>query len=489
MKRVVLCALNARYSHTCAALYYLREYCRDTGCEFIITELTINMAPLHILDAIAGVNPDAVCISVYIWNADIVRRILPEIKKILPHCVIVLGGPEVSHDPRSWRAALPCIDYIITGPGEASMRYLLSGDFTHDEKMLSMPNPHFSTIPFPYTREDLNLMRNRYIYYEGSRGCPHRCSYCLSSRTDLPLEHRDLETIQKELLFLMESRPRIVKFVDRTFNARRDIARGVWRFLIDNAGDTRFHFEVHPATLEDEDFDILSRAPDGLFQFEIGIQSTNAAALREIRRIGEWETVQKNVLALVKLGAIHIHLDQIVGLPFEDIRSIEQSFNDIYSLGGDHFQLGFLKVLPGTVMDEKKCVYGMLHTDSAPYLILANRWLTFDEITGIKKIEEILNAVYNTGKFRATLAALEPRFDSPFAFFSALARFWSARGWDHRTKDWRTVAERIACFAEHAIPHSKDAIVDSLRLDWSGFSTAPMPALRRPAEGPFPTPT
>ena len=219
MKRLLLVGINARYTHLNLAIRYLRNYTIDLEYQTEIIEFSINQNILEILEQIVNTEPEIIAFSVYIWNTDIIRLLLPEIKKILPDSKIILGGPEVSYNPEDWLKEFSEIDFIICGAGEAGFRYLLENDFAVSNAIIRKKNPHFSQIPFPYLSSDFPEIKDKYIYYESSRGCSFKCSYCLSSRSDQALEFRDIENVKKKLTFLIKQNPKIIKFVDRTFNA------------------------------------------------------------------------------------------------------------------------------------------------------------------------------------------------------------------------------------------------------------------------------
>ena len=480
MKTIVLLGLNARHTHSNPALYYLREYCRGLPWRFFILEYGTTTHLTSILARVAELRPDALGLSVYTWNASLVRLLVPEVKKVLPGCAVILGGPEVSYTAEEWLRSCGGIDRIICGPGEEALRALLGAGLDAGGPVIRGKNPPFHEIPFPYRAEDLAALEGRYLYYEASRGCAYRCMYCLSSRDDQPCERKPLETVRQELSCLLDARPAAVKFVDRTFNADRTFAREIWRFLIESGSASRFHFEVHPVLLEDEDFSVLGRAPGGLFQFEVGVQSTNADTLREIRRPGEWSKIGEKIRRLLELGTARVHLDLIAGLPHEGMESFERSFNEVYALGPSYLQLGFLKVLPGTELAERKEEYGLVHTGSPPYRVLSNRWLSFEDLTRLDRIEGLLNSLYNSGRFAATLPALERVFPSPFRLYDGLSNWWHGRDMDHRRKEWRYCAEGIIDFISRSRPETREEVLERLKDDWkAAFGSQRLPhALR-----------
>lgn len=466
MKKLLLVGINARYTHSNLALRYLRNSVTDLNFQVEIIEFSINQSLLEIIEQIVIEEPEILAISVYIWNTEIVKELLLEINKILPKIPIILGGPEVSYNPEKWLDKYSSIYFIITGSGEAGFRYLLEEDLKVEQKIITKRNPHFSQIAFPYLSSDFPEIRNKYIYYESSRGCSFKCSYCLSSRADQNLEFRDIETVKKELKFLIDQDPRIIKFVDRTFNAKKEHSRAIWQFLIETNPTTKFHFEVHPELLTDEDLEILQKSPKDLFQFEIGIQSTHPATLAAIHRRSDWQNTSLMIKKLIALNNIHIHVDLIAGLPFESLSEFRNSFNEVYQLHADRFQLGFLKVLPGTKMADKIQEYELAHTSKIPYIILKNKWLSFSELNLLHNIEKLLNVFYNSGKFQMVLKHIINEFDDPFEFYSEFLKFLQTRNFDLQTIKWQKNAYELLLFVKDLFSYQTDFFFDCLRWDW-----------------------
>lgn len=465
MKKLLLIGINARFTHSNLALRYLRNSITDLVQQTELVEFSINQSILEILEQIVNKKPHILSFSVYIWNTEIVRNLLMEISKVLPHSKIILGGPEVSYAPEKWLSEFPLIDYIITGSGESGFRYLIENNFNHDNAIISKKNEHFSKITFPYLATDFPQIKDKYIYYESSRGCSFKCSYCLSSRTDQALELRDLKTVKKELQFLIEHKPKIIKFVDRTFNASKDHSREIWKFLINLNPKTTFHFEIHPELLNDEDIQILRSCPQGLFQFEIGIQSTNPQTLEAIHRKSSWEKASLMIKQLISLDTIHIHVDLIAGLPYESLKEFKKSFNNISNLQADHCQLGFLKILPGTEMAENVNKFEIAFTSTTPYIILKNKWLSFSELNKLHKIENLLNTLYNSKKYKMILKFLIPEFDSPYTFFNEYLKYVQARNFDLQTKNWQKNACELWGFINTNFA-DQDFFFDCMRWDW-----------------------
>ncbi|HCX73468.1 MAG TPA: hypothetical protein DHM37_07110 [Candidatus Cloacimonas sp.] len=460
MKKLLLAAINTRYTHTNLAIRYLRNYNLDLNYHIELLEVSINQQRQEILAAIASHKPDFLALSVYIWNSNLWRMLISDIKAVLPDCILILGGPEAGYNAEKWLQEFPEIDYIVQGDGEESLRYILTQK--PDEKIILKQNPPFEKIPFPYNKEDFPAIKNKYIYYESSRGCPFHCSYCLSSRKDKSLQYRNWTQVQKELKFLLQFKPRIIKFVDRTFNAKPEWARQIWKYLLSKDVPTKFHFELHPNLLQTEDFEILEKAPKDKFQFELGIQTTNQRTLNAINRPQPYD--RQKVLRLIEMKKFHIHVDLIAGLPWEDIVSFQKSFNEIHNLGAEHFQMGFLKVLPGTQMAASSREFQLACQRFAPYKILQNRWLSYTELNLLEQIESVQNLLYNSGNFSTFLQYALPYFSSPFTFYRNLATSWQKLA--SIPRKWKKLAALLLKFSQTELTEHQDLLLDALRWDW-----------------------
>ncbi len=467
MNRILLLGINARYSHSNPALLYLKSSIKDLNLQISHTEFSTGESPEKILDEIIRHRPDLLAISVYIWNSFHVKEILKIIKSSLPELKIVLGGPEVSFSSDEWIAQFSGIDSIITGGGEAAFRELVISGFNAERKVIAGCNPHFSQIRFPYSDEDMKSLKGRYIYYESSRGCPFNCSYCLSSVKSQNVEFRNIDQIADELDFFSCYNLPLVKFVDRTFNLKKDHYLPVWEYIIKkfSGSGTCFHFEIFPELLDNDDLKFLSGVPSGLFQFEMGIQSTKEQTLKEIHRSGSWVKAENNIRKLVEHGNIHLHTDLIAGLPFESAAEYAESFNKVYSLGAEHFQGGFLKVLPGTEMYRISKEYGMVYNPLPPYEINGNRWITPDEMERLKLISELVDLLHNAGKFPGTEKFMISLYGEPFDFYDRMAGYFK-RSNDGSHRKWERQCGILIQMvkADHAA--SLEVLIDNLRWDW-----------------------
>ncbi len=467
MKKILLVAINARYSHTSLALRYLRRYVEDLPWSVEIIEFTNRQSGERIIDDIVSLKPDAVAISVYIWNTTLVETIIPRIRERLPGTGIILGGPEVSYIPEKWLESLPEIDFIICSHGESGFRFLLERNLKHPEKIIDIENLPLNEIPFPYGEEDREAIAGRIAYYESSRGCPFRCTYCLSSRGDQKTEYRDPPAVMNEIDRLVRYTPKVIKFVDRTFNIAKEHYQPLWRHIIkthEKSGVT-FHFEIHPALLDESDFTILENCSMGIFQLEIGVQSLNRDTQEEIRRLHDWAASSRAIERLVSMDRFHVQLDLIAGLPHDTIETLAFSFNKLFVLNPDYLQLGFLKVLPGTVMEEKAREYGLTYSPVSPYQVRSTRWLSAKDVATLKGISLLVNAFYNSGAYPTTLHHGTQLFGSPYEMFHRLNSFIKK----NRGELPRQKKERISLLFEFLAdrdPSGPEFFRDCLTWDW-----------------------
>ncbi len=461
--KVLLAAINSKWTHTNPAVLYL-EKSIGSHAESVIKEFSINQNIIDILYDINKTEFDAICLSVYIWNSVIISQILPEIKKLRKNTVIILGGPEVSYNAEDWLQKFPTVDYIISGQGESVLTELVKNGLKNPEKIISKKNPHFNDIPFIYDDDYLENNKNKYLYYESSRGCPFKCPYCISSRTDIPLEFRDIYKVITELDFITDHDIKILKFIDRSFNVNKQHYRKIWEHLI-TKNNTVFHFEIFPSLLDDDDYYLLKNIPSGKFQFEIGLQSTNPETLEYLDRKYYWEDIYSKILKLVSLKTINIHLDLIAGLPFENFETFQKSFNHVYSLHPNHLQLGFLKVLPGTKIFNDKLKYEIEHLDTPPYTILKNNLMSVEELRKLNTIEEVVESFHNTAHFPNTLNIIINNFDNAFHFYLQLREYLDEQNYSASTINWEKNARILEAFSKN-ITIDIEAVRHNLRIDW-----------------------
>ncbi len=436
-KNILLCAINSKYIHTSLSVRELYHYANDKRVNF--KEFTINEKPYDIMSTIYELKCDAVLFSCYIWNIECVLEVSQLLKEVSPYTQIILGGPEVSYNSEEILQKYYFIDAIMRGEGEKTFKDYLECGMDIDGVTLRKDGQivknkdrdiieDLSILPFPYSDEDLEENKNKLLYYESSRGCPFRCSYCLSSVSH-KLRIKDIEIVKNELLEFIKHNVRIVKFVDRTFNADKKRTVELLKFLIKNASNTTFHFEVAADIIDDELLSVLESAPKGLFQFEIGVQSTNKCTISAIDRKMDFNKLSYVVDKIKSFNNIHIHLDLIAGLPYEDLNSFKKSFDDVFMLLPDMLQLGFLKLLYGTKIRRQKDEFNYKHTQKPPYEVLSNKFLSFDDIKLLKGIDLVVDKFYNSGNFKYSLKYLLKEYNSPFEFFQKLYEFYKYNGY------------------------------------------------------------
>ena len=438
--KILLMAVNAKYIHTNPAIYSLKAYAGQiVDRQIDIVEYTINHRREEILSDLYRRSPNLLAVSCYIWNWELVCALLKEIPKILPQTEIWLGGPEVSYHPEQVLAQFPMVKGIMTGEGEQTFRELAKGReelsdisgivYRQDGIVRTREREPMELSKIPFLYNDLSAFANKIIYYESSRGCPYRCSYCLSS-IDKTVRFRDLEMVKRELQFFLDKRVPQVKLVDRTFNCNHHHALEIWRYLLEHDnGVTNFHFEIEADILSEEELSLLARMRPGLMQMEIGVQTTNPESLQEIRRHGDMERLREVVMRIRQAHNIHIHLDLIAGLPFEDYDSFAQSFNEVYAMQPQQLQLGFLKVLKGSHMYDMADSYGMQYLSMPPYEVLSTRWLPYEKVLCLKEVEEMVEIYYNSGQFRASMSLLQKVYPDAFSLYEALAAFCQKEGY------------------------------------------------------------
>lgn len=445
----LITTLNSKFTHSALSIRYLKKFVEKIGYEIDMAEYTINHRIEYIVSEIYKGRYDVITFSCYIWNYNETIKVCRSLKKLLPNVTLILGGPEVTYDANVVLNKYDFIDYICIGEGEIvfsnlyaalikgerieaikGIAYRVGKEICVNEEEALIKN--LDIIPFPY-EESLEGLDNRIIYYESSRGCPFNCQYCLSS-TLSGVRFFSLERVKKDLQFFLDKNLKQVKFVDRTFNANKKHAFEIIKFLNENNnGITNFHFEITASLLDDEIIEYLKDVPVGLFQFEIGVQSTYEDTILEIDRNVDFYRVKEHVLRVSAYENIHLHLDLIVGLPFENYRRFKQSFNDVYRLKPEKLQLGFLKLLKGSGLWKNQEQYGYVYSDEPPYEIYFNKYITFDEVLLLKEVEELVESYYNSHRFDQSVAyVIEQRFEgSPIDFYVDFFRYWEEKGLYH----------------------------------------------------------
>ena len=490
--KILLTSLNSQYVHSNLAIRYMYTVIVNEDCEAEIREFTINNDLNYIFNEIVRAKYDLVCFSCYLWNIEETTTLASDLKKAKPEMKILIGGPETSFDGVDYMRKNPWCDYVISGEGEYSffrLIQLLTGkrqapDMTEEDELSTIPGLtyrigsliyvneqieplDFDTIPFPYSI--LEPEQDKVVYYESSRGCPFRCSYCMSS-IEKRIRSLDVHRVERELKYFLFKNVPQVKFIDRTFNYDKDRAYDILKYIIHNDnGKTNFHFELCGDLLDDRTIELLKGARPGLFQMEIGIQSTNPDTLRAVNRNENVYPVLYNIGRLVECGTCHTHVDLIAGLPLETMETFERGFDKVYALKADAFQMGFLKVLKGTEMHDRAEEFGIVYRDHTPYEVVSTTWINSDEMVLLKEVDRMLDTYYNRKGFSHTLDYLTSEM-TPFKLFCTLAEFYYSQGYQNRDRRKDDQYRIMLAFAKHLsetgqVPDCDKEVLKTLDLD------------------------
>ena len=446
---VVLSTLNSKFIHSSLALRYLKAYGEAHGQAYDIVEYTINMPVLHILSDITEHDIDVLGFACYIWNIEMTLHVVDMVKAVRPDIKIVLGGPEVSFTADELLERCPNIDYIVQGEGEEAFHALVTAlQLGNDGLNPVIPGVRgrrngsilgsaeavevrdLSTIPFPYTEEDMDDLEHKIIYYESSRGCPFSCQYCLSGNKNTVRFFPQERTLE-ELQWFIDHGVKQVKFVDRTFNCAPHHHRPLMEFMRDSDTDMNFHLEMEPELMTEWETNILCETPPGRIQIEVGVQSTYKKTLDAINRYNDWPYIQKSIRPIIQAGRTHVHMDLIVGLPHEDFNRFGQSFNDLFSLQPHALQIGFLKLLKGSGV-RRMCEYKYVADPLAPYEVLSTHVLPYDDVRFLKYFEDVFERFYNSERFRTTFGYIGQQLihgeTDAFSYFCDMTRAWLKEG-------------------------------------------------------------
>lgn len=440
--KILLTSLNTKYIHSNIAIRYLKDTVYPKyKCDTI--DFTINQNSDEIIFKIIRGEYDIVGFSTYIWNVEMTLEICEKLKLINPNLIIFMGGPEVSFNSKEIIKEHPYVDYIMSGEGEESFLKLL--DYVHGERndlpagvvtMLDeevVGNDIYQVVDLQNSEIEYTLdyiKDKKIVYYETSRGCPYNCEFCLSSSTG-GVRFYPLERCLKDIKLFLDEKVPLVKFVDRTFNFNKDRSITLLKYIIANDNNfTTFHLEIHPQLIDEDYLNLFKNARKDLFQFEVGVQSTNEETCKAIKRVGDFETIKNVCKEIMSFQNIHLHLDLIAGLPYEDLKSLRKSFNDILSIGPDKLQLGFLKVLKGSPIYYKAEQYEILYDKKSPFEVISTKWISYMELQEVKKIEQMLDKYYNEGFFKNTINYLfENYYSDYYEFFIEIGNYWEENGY------------------------------------------------------------
>lgn len=491
--KILLTTLNSKYIHTALSLEYLYYYCREEFNDIRVEEYTINHDEDFILGEIYKGKYDVVCFSCYIWNITSTINIINNLKKVCPQQINILGGPEVSFDSKELMEKYSFVDYIVVGEGEITLRELLRGLVNDKADISKIPGivhrfggqvvknqereliNQMNLIPTPY-QGNLEKFNNKIIYYESSRGCPFNCTYCLSS-TIKGVRYFSLDRVKIDIARFLHHGVSQVKFVDRTFNSKKDHSFEIMRYIKEkDNGTTNFHFEITVELLDDEIMNFLSGVREGLFQFEIGVQTTYEQTLKSIERPMNFNIIENVVKKISSLKNIHLHLDLIAGLPYETYDRFKTSFDDVYDLKPEKLQLGFLKLLKGSAIRREKDIHQYIFNEEAPYEVMQNKYIGYGQLLKLKMMAEMVEKLYNSKGFQySTLYAIENYFKKPSEFYEALTDFWDRNEYQYASHGKNGLYKIILDFYGSFTGEDSDIFHDLLKLDYLAYGKGALP--------------
>ncbi|MDI9483247.1 MAG: DUF4080 domain-containing protein [Bacillota bacterium] len=478
MKTLII-AINSQYVHTNLAVKYLEAACRSECGDVSVLEFSINENHKWIFRRIMAEKPDVVAFSCYIWNIEHVVRLAGDIKKAKREIIVIAGGPEVSFERGGFISETA--DYIICGEGEEDLPLILkllnSGERPCEDTIKRLKThkviENLNSLNFPYDNINPGSLKDRIAYVEASRGCPFRCSYCISPAFG-KVRYFEPEWVYRALDIIVESEAKVIKFVDRTFNADEKRAEEILTHIKQKYSQkgTVFHFEIDPGLLTDHLIDCLLAMPPGLVQIEAGIQSIHEKTLKAVRRAWHIDKALSNLKKILTAQNIHVHVDLIAGLPYESFQDFTKSFNRVYSLFAHHFQLGFLKMLRGSSLKEEAVSHGYSYRDYPPYEVISNNYITTDELLEISDIEACLNLFYNSGRLVSTMKYIYNALKNknlecdPFEFYRALASSMRIKGYLDKSVKASNTYFIMYRFIEEKFPYLTQDAVEYMRLDY-----------------------
>lgn len=479
--KILFSTLNSKYIHSNLGIYSVAAYLdkQQLEIDLAIKEYTIQTPVLSVLADVYEYQPQIIALATYIWNKDEIFKLTKALKQVLPEAIIVLGGPEVSFMPLKILQENSEIDYIVQGEGEEVfvelVRAILQKQASIRIKGVSSKQhigfdvvtvEKLDILPFAYTQLELPV-ENKIIYYESTRGCPFSCSYCLSG-ISRNVRKRSLELVLQELGYFIDKKVKQVKFVDRTYNLDAKHYLKIMQYLAKQETNTNFHFEIKADLLTEEVLAFLRTVPKGRFQFEIGIQTTNLKTLEAINRQDNWELLAANIEKLLSFENMHIHVDLIAGLPYEDLLSFAKSFDAVYNLSADVLQLGFLKLLAGSQIDKEKEKHEYRYLPQPPYEVLSNKYMPYSDLRLLKLVEDMLDRFYNSNKYKNALKYIIENLyrKNAFSFYQELALFAQSCGVHLQSSATKQNLTLFINFVEKNFSlHESSLICELLNLD------------------------
>ena len=443
MSTIVLSTLNARYAHASLGLRYLLANLGELKSDAHIAEFVLGARPADIVESLLKLDPRIIGFGVYIWNVEDTARVVAMLKQVAPEVIVVVGGPEVSHEVGEQRIC-GLADYVVTGPGDTSFARLCAQLLTgsrSSQRVIAGEQTPLDELVLPYSLYTEEDIAKRFLYVEASRGCPFKCEFCLSSldKTAWPF---DLDRFLAEMQALLDRGARHFRFIDRTFNLNVKASLRILEFFLDRMDERLFlHFEVVPDHLPDRLKEALARFPAGALQFEIGIQTFNPEVQALISRRQDNVKAEENCLWLREHSSAHIHADLIAGLPGEDMESFGRGFDRLCAMRPHEIQVGILKRLRGTPIARHTEAFRMRYNPDPPYNVLATDRIGFEDMQRIARFARYWDMVGNSGRFRRALPLLLG--EAPAA--SAFEQFMRFSDWlfETRKKTHEIALERL----------------------------------------------
>jgi radical SAM superfamily enzyme YgiQ (UPF0313 family) len=481
MPDILLCTLNARYSHASLGLRYLRANLGALRDRSAILEFEARQEPADIVASILRECPRIVGLGVYIWNARACLEVATLLKRVCPKVFLVLGGPEVSYETED-QPIVAIADAVICGEADVAFRELceriLDGG-NLESKVVQAGVPEFASITLPYEEYTDEDLAHRVLYVEASRGCPYKCQFCLSS-LDVPVREAPLEAFLDAMNRLLDRGARQLKFVDRTFNLNLRVVRRILESLRSRKEPGLFfHFEMIPDRLPGELLELLTNFPPGSIQLELGIQTFDPEVGRRIERRQDVHRVEANLRALQSLDSVHVHADLIAGLPGEDLKTFAAGFDRLVALGPQEIQVGILKRLKGTPITRHDQSHAMVYSPFPPFEILSTKDVTYEDMTVIKDFARTYDLVANSGNFLESVPLLI-RDASPFDSFRRLTERMirsAGRVYSLPLARW---AEEIFLFATEELRIEADVIGSALARDFARGGRTDVPGCLLP---------
>lgn len=478
MKRIKLVGINARYTHSCLALFYVRNELEKnlSGCDCELLQHTINDNYYEMLLRLSQGNPRYIFFSAAIWNSGLIEKLTLDLRSCLPGCRVVIGGPQAAVLGEQLNVMVPDCCTVVLGEIEA-----IGETFYNDLQMDCLKASYRGTSPtlqdkwydYPYRSGDFTAhLQNRHIYYESSRGCPFNCTYCLSAG-EKGVYHKDLATVEKELSDILSYGPKVVRFIDRTFNDLPERALSIWKFIAANGGQTLFHFEMAPDRFTEEMFAFLENVAIGRFQFELGVQSTNDTTLQAINRRVNPTKAHQNITRLMGFNNIHLHVDLILGLPYETRESFAISFRDIFAMGAHYIQMGLLKILPDTPLCHGVEEFGYLHCSEPPYSILQTKWMDHSTLSELYWFSECVEKFINNRYFVSFWQYLRRHQEDIYSFFNEVTNLCQGSGFFQLAATQELMCTVLVSCIEGR--PDRELLLELLRYDWlhCGFRFLP----------------